>query len=881
MGGSGGRARWAGLLGAVLFTAATAWAGPTDEPDARVLVPRAYERAVELVETLYLEPDTIDPPTLLRSAAEGLARDVPWLMLEATEAGGVRLRHGAGRVIGEAHAEEWEALPVALFSLEDAVRRAGLAYGPVDLRLSVLAGMTQALDRYSRVLAGDKLVRFDTRLSGTLVGIGVTVGPVHGDLVIKEVVPDGPADRGGVEVGDVLLRVDDVSAVGMSGRDAAALLRGAKGEPVVVTVSRAPAGGGEPVHHALRLVRDEIVVPNVEHEVLDGGVAYVRIKHVSKKTSDNLARAFRTLQEQGALGRGLVLDLRGNTGGSMKESAAVVDRLVPEGRILDTLGRDGRPVRNLMSRIDAERSPDEPPVPVVVLVDDRTASGAEIIAGALQAFDRAVLVGQRSYGKGKVQKIYDLDEGVRLKLTVAEYVLVETLRVAEVGLVPDVTLGEIVLDDDGVRFDDGWDLERERVAWDDVVPVVDEREGWRGLDRPPPDLALEIARRTVLAAEGPDKAVVLEALRREVEAARGIEEGWLVDALQARGLDWRAADAPGAAPEADVAVALHPTDDPERFRVEARVTNLGPSALRRSLVRLTSPSFGEWDDLVIPIGVVAPGTAARGEVTVDLRPAIEPRADTVAVELRADRRPALAVGEQTLEVRTTDEPSLRLEARLEEGEDGAVVVVGLRNLHPVSLRDIEVHLAHPEDAGLELREGEQVLEDLGPDGVGAVRFHVRLDEPLDTASTDRVPLHVRADVRGFGDLVDWDILVPLDGQTVAYEAPRIEARHRQFAGPAGQALRVPLDVSDDERVDGVAVFLNGRKLDWVRGDGASVRLVVDPVLEAGSNLLVVEARDRDGLRARRTWHLLGVGAASVDGTVRQDDEGPADPADDG
>src|SRR5690606_25290166 len=104
--------------------------------------------------------------------------------------------------------------------------------------------------------------------------------------------------------------------------------------------------------------------------------------------------------------------------------------------------------------------------------DRSTASGAEIIAGGLVGHDRVAVLGQRTYGKGLVQKIYDLDEEARLKLTVAEYVLVGDRRVSRDGLQPDITFGRVELTGDGVRFDVGWDLEREGVGWDDVVPLV-------------------------------------------------------------------------------------------------------------------------------------------------------------------------------------------------------------------------------------------------------------------------------------------------------------------------------------------------------------------------------------------------------------------------
>ncbi|MCA9570931.1 MAG: PDZ domain-containing protein, partial [Myxococcales bacterium] len=464
---------------------------------------RAYERAIDLVDGLYLYPEQLDANVLLRSAAEGLADELHWLRVKS-QGPAVNLEHGDGTLIGSVSVANLDTLPAALLALEDLVTHAGHPLGDTDVRLVALQGLTRGLDRYSRVLSGDGLDRFDVRLKGTLVGIGIGIHILDDQLRIYRVDEGGPAALAGVQVGDVITRIDGRSTTNMPTREATRLLRGKEGSEVVLAVLRA----GSPVE--LKVSRAEIVVPNVESEVLEGDVAVVRISHMSQRTVENLVAELARMEAQGALAHGLVVDLRQNTGGSMKESARTVDEFVDAGMLLRTAGHDGGQVRNLQARMDAEPGGHVPDVPVAILVDDRTASGAEILAGALLELDRAVLVGTRTYGKGTVQKIYPLGEDVRLKLTVAQYILENERRIADGGLLPDAVVGSITLDSYGVHYQ-GWDpggLPREA-----ILPWVREGWGWRKQDVPEVDLAQELARRAVLAAEGPGRPALLASLK--------------------------------------------------------------------------------------------------------------------------------------------------------------------------------------------------------------------------------------------------------------------------------------------------------------------------------------------------------------------------------
>ncbi|MFT7518861.1 MAG: C-terminal peptidase prc, partial [Kiritimatiellia bacterium] len=508
------------------------------------LSPDAYGWVVNLVESLYLHQDRVQAPPLIKAAATGLADKVHWLIVD-TEGDVIYLRHGNGTKLGSLSVTSMEGLPKGLQTLEEMVVSSGYSLDGVDVRLAILQGMTSGLDRYSTILSGDRLDRFDVRLKGTYVSIGATVSIQADKLVVQQVDADGPAHRAKLMAGDLLLRIDGTSTVNMPVREADRRLRGDAGSHVSLIVRR------DGVVLEVSVAREEVVVPNVSHRVLTGNVGYVRISHFSQRTTQNLSTALRALTALGALDHGLVIDLRNNTGGSMKDSARSADLFVENGMLLRTAGHDGRSVKNLQEHMQARVQDEAPNIPLAILTNGRTASGSEIMAGALVQLDRAALVGSRSFGKGTVQKIYRINNA-RLKLTVARYLLHDNRQITVDGLAPDLAVSDIRLDSNGMRFV-GWSEDITGARRDQVLGVVAEHRSWRGENVESSDMRIEVARRAVSRATSPSRAAVLEALLVAATEIRAEQEEQLVRALAARDIDWT--------------TDLPPSDDPPLAQV--------------------------------------------------------------------------------------------------------------------------------------------------------------------------------------------------------------------------------------------------------------------------------------------------------------------------
>lgn len=794
----------------------------------------AYRDAVGLIDGLYLRPAEIEEGRLLHAAARQLSDRLHWLVVGG-EGDTVTLRHGDGSPIGEVSVGAMATLPEALLALEEVVIGAGHDLGDVDVRLEILDGMTDALDRYSRVQAGDQKSRFDVRLKGTVVGVGVTLAWVDGELRVTDLVVGGPADLSGLRWGDTVLRIDGKSVGTMPVREAERRLEGEEGTQVVVQVRRSGEAARE-----LAITRAQVIVENVQHQLLADGVGYVKIDHVSQKTLHNLVSALDALRLSGGLAHGLVIDLRGNTGGSMKESARVADVFVDEGLLLRTVGRDGARVENLQERMDATLGGEGISLPVALVVDERTASGAEILAGALVELDRAVLVGTRTFGKGSVQKLYPLGDDVDLKLTVAQYLLANDRAIDELGLVPDAVVGRIDVDGNGVRYHD-FDEGRQRTPWDRIVPWVT-RPGSN--DAGFSDLPLEIARRTVLTADAPTREAGRRALDRVVAAIRVEEEGRLAAAMEQVGLDWSPGETDGGFLDAEVTLTAEPWEGRhDVMRLVATVRNPGTEPLHRALVQLGCWSLGAWDDVVVPVGRVPAGGEARGEVAVALDAGLRPREDVVEVRLRAAGLAPLPVGEAVLATASAPAPELRVAARLVPDTDGtARALVTLINEGVDSLYDVEVRFAWPGDLDVEILDHAIRV----PVVRGRDRFRADFELKLGEAAPAVLPLQVHVESARYSTLLRWPLDLPVDGRTVALSAPRVSLATPMVSAPSGPAA-LPLVLQDEGAVDHVVVYAGGEKVAWYPGGRGRVAVAPEIELGPGVNLVYVEATDDDGL----------------------------------
>ena len=302
-----------------------------------------------------------------------------------------------------------------------------------DLTEYAIRGMVAGLDRHSSYLDVAGLRDLHEETTGSFGGIGVDIGLVNGYITVVAPLDDTPAAAAGLRAGDTLIEVDHTSLKGRTVREAVRRLRGEPGTTVHLRVRR--DGAATPLD--FDLVRADVRVDSVRSRLIEPGYGYVRIARFQNKTPRDLRAAVRRLADESAGDlRGLIVDLRNNPGGILGASVDVADEFLDEGLIAYTEGRGA----GAESRFMADDGDILDGAPLVVLINQRSASAAEVVAGALQDHGRATLVGTKSYGKGSVQSVLGIGGERAIKLTTAHYYTPSGRSIQAAGIDPDITV---------------------------------------------------------------------------------------------------------------------------------------------------------------------------------------------------------------------------------------------------------------------------------------------------------------------------------------------------------------------------------------------------------------------------------------------------------
>lgn len=302
-----------------------------------------------------------------------------------------------------------------------------LVYGAIN-------GMLSSLDPHSSFLPPDMYKEMKIETKGSFGGLGIEITVKDGYLTVISPIEDTPAFRAGIKAGDQILKIEDKLTKDLSIIDAVKRMRGPKGTKITITIMR--EGFDKPKDFTL--VRDIIQVKSVKYKTLDYGYGYVRVAQFQEKTDDDLIKALGALKkENGGSLKGFILDMRNDPGGLLDQAVKVAGHFVAEGAlIVYTEGRD----QDAKMRFVSSKGEKEVGYPMVVLINGGSASASEIVAGALQDHNRAVILGTQSFGKGSVQTIIPLSEDSGLRLTTAKYYTPKGRSIQAKGITPDIVV---------------------------------------------------------------------------------------------------------------------------------------------------------------------------------------------------------------------------------------------------------------------------------------------------------------------------------------------------------------------------------------------------------------------------------------------------------
>ena len=812
-------------------------------------------KAVIHIKESYVDPSRINERKMIGAAMEEVQRSVAELLVEVERDGEqvptrltVRIDKAEQsfdlRDVGNLWQLSFKFKDIFKFVQENLVARDRQSDGLggdlherlQEIEYAAINGMLATLDPHSVLLRPEDYREMKTSTRGKFGGLGIVISIKDGQLIIVNPIEDTPAARAGLKAGDRIVQIGLDSTVNMALSDAVDMLRGDPDTTVDIHVLR--EGWQRP--RKFTLARGEIKVKSVAWRLLADRVGLVKLRGFQGSTYDELVAAVKRMSGKGKL-KGLVIDLRGNPGGLLDQAIKVSDLFVESGPLVTTVGY-GDKVREPKM---ATRSGTET-YPVVVLTDTQSASASEIVAGALKNHERALIIGQQTFGKGSVQVIYDNKDDSALKLTIAQYLTPGDISIQSVGITPDIATYPVVLTDETTQFfrNEGLMGEKDLPAHLDhetaqvsrqarpayVVRYL--REGSAPVDDSEDDSTLvidfevELAQRVVAATSAGFRAGMLEQAGQIIEQARREQETRFVKALATRGIDWQA-EAPQGEPRARVEITTDRPDDTvaagEAINLKVTVHNEGTGPF----VRLRGETQSENEALSgqeLIFGNVPPGESRMWTVPAKVARSALTRRDPVKVNFFVEAgtppppaeirvgvtqlpRPRFAMGWWVDDTRGNgdgvvqrgEEVELVVEVK-NVGEGRAFELLGtLRDEGPAGQRGIFIHRGRVSVAPEGLAQGEQARMRFG--------FRAKEDGPME------VPVQVTAYDNEIREGTTERVILRLVDTKVSPNKERFRLRSR-----AGQDVTISALYGGNELTIATAPFAiaDGKLGDWYR-----------------------------------------------------------------
>ena len=301
---------------------------------------------------------------------------------------------------------------------------------------SAINGVLQSLDPYSAYMSPELFKEMQTDTSGEFGGLGIEIGMEAGVVKVISPIDDTPAERAGIKAGDYIVKIGKEQVQGKSLMEAVKLMRGPIGTSIDLTVRRKNVK--KPLE--FKIIRKIIEVQSVSSKIIseEKNIGYIRLKSFNENSDEQFLKSVKKFEKKSKI-KGYVIDLRNNPGGLLTQAINITDFFLNDGEIVSTKGRKISETRKFFARKGDEIKGK----PIVVLINNGSASASEIFAGALKDHKRAIILGENSYGKGSVQSIIPLRNGGGMRLTISKYYLPSGKSISEVGVTPDILVEEV------------------------------------------------------------------------------------------------------------------------------------------------------------------------------------------------------------------------------------------------------------------------------------------------------------------------------------------------------------------------------------------------------------------------------------------------------
>lgn len=773
---------------------------------------------------------------------------------------------------------------------------------------AVVAGVLRTLDPHSVLLTPDIYEDMRTTTRGEFGGLGIVIGIRDEQLTVIEPMEGTPASRAGLLADDKIVKIEDESTQNMPVTGAADRLRGKPGTTVAIWITR-PGKWSKP--KKVELTRAIVQVRSVNSRMLGGGIGYVYIKNFQGNTHSDLKEALEAFHKRGL--KGLVLDLREDPGGLLDQAVKVADTFLPSGTLVATASNDPKDREEKYAQPDGT----EPNYPMVVLVDGRSASASEIVAGALKAHDRALVVGQTTFGKGSVQVLYDLVDDSALKLTIAHYLTPGDISIQEVGIVPDIALDPMTVDkeDMDVALDTTFmreaDLrkhltsdhtragEKPQVLLRYYLPTetrrrLRENPQQETENKSEDEFLLRFAQE--LLQNAPDKAgriQLLASAAKAIERAGQSEETKLTNELRKLGVNWAAGDDKGQTELAVEAWTTSPEGKNEPvtagdpYSLTVKVTNTGKHPVYRLRAR-TDSDFGLFSDRELVFGTIAPGKTREWTATLGRckdnekktqRECAVPRgtpsrADGIQLEFSEQFGRVPAPVTVRTEIQSAPEPSFVYtyqllddrggngDGKLSQGEK-ATIYFKIKNIGPGPALETRAFLRNDSGSGILLKDGRFNLGSLQPDEEKTVKFTFNV---LENIRKREVKLIIAAQDLETRQSVAKEIEVPIVQQSAGgskaakgfgpmSSEPKVVISNPPPTTTRDSAITIAGSATDPEQIKDVYIYVGSNKVFYKAAPNGAKSLDFKATLQLkdGSNYITVVARESEDSISQRSY----------------------------
>ena len=740
-------------------------------------------KTLQIIKAKYVDPSELDPREMLIASLQNLQNRFAAVILQRTGPNKMRLKV-------DVYAEEFDLNRIQNFSSLYAALKEALAFiqkhvgrtdEPHAIEYATISGLLSNLDPHSMLLDPDVYRSFKMGTSGSFGGLGIVIAMKGGRLTVVAPIDDTPASRAGIKAADRIAKIGNESTVNMTLTEAVDRLRGEPGTSVVLWIARQ----GWPDPRRFELVRDIIQIKSVTWKLFPFHVGYIRIKQFSRTTAQDVTKALAHLKHRDMTG--LVIDLYNNPGGLLSSAIAVADLFVDHGSLVTTVSDAGRKRDNAQASASATKWRG----PVVVLVNGGTASASEILAGALRGRNRAVVIGQQTFGKGSVQVLFDNDDGSALKLTIAQFLTPTDISIQTKGILPDIAVEPITVTKDDVRIFAGpkvrrekdlrshlrgqWGLGRQPSAVGSVryLETVEKKSTVPGAQlsaNAAPAEVVEMARSLLLYRLGTTRSTIVSRIDPFLSELKQVQQHRLIEALAKLAVDWRV-DPPTrpavlvATQQINPASAVVRAGD--KIRLTVTVTNLGagPAYRVRAITKSPSALMNHREFL---FGRIGPGKQRRWVVTVPIpqRMLTEEAPYKIQFFEEYGHVPPFITGKVVIRGRKRPLFAAQYEPIDRQGNKDGLLQIGepillrttIRNLGPGSALDPVALLRNRSGAAVFIRKGRFHLKPLVPGAEQTVEFSfvvkrvprqgraivdlILRDNTLETQAMDRIRLPI-------------------------------------------------------------------------------------------------------------------------------------------